>query len=84
MPLRQRTIERAWRRGLAKEARRRERRPPPTPAGPLAAGECPCGCGGREGERCPCGCGGVMVFVDGVLTAQTLDVVDSNGRISRG
>jgi hypothetical protein len=63
---RQRTIERAWRRRLEKQARRRASMPPPAP-GSLS-----------EGDICPCGCGGVMTDVAGTLTALTLDFAEGD------
>lgn len=37
----------------------------------------------KPGDICPCGCGGRMQYVDGVLTAVTIDVVGRGGHRTR-
>jgi hypothetical protein len=61
-------IEKKWRREMRELARRRATMTPPKP-GSL-----------KPGDICPCGCGGRMEYVDGVLTAVTVDIVGRGGR----
>jgi hypothetical protein len=64
-------IEKKWRRELRAQAARRRSMAPPAP-GSL-----------KPGDICPCGCGGRMQYVDGVLTAVTIDVVGRGGQRTR-